>query len=232
MVAEHNSAHETTSKWNNPWGLSTRDRQKQADIVTATESAALFITMRESSGTLGQVCQFSQESAGSAAWPVSIIAYEVGFSFYNLWGRFVFYGGLFWGALFIYFFMAVLGVCCCVWAFSRVVSGGSSPVVVLRLLIVVACCRARARESRLSSSGAQAWWFRGMRSPPGPGIKPVFPALPGWFLATGPLRKSSLRALVHSRDEWKWTFYFFLLWKSPSLSYFSYNPFPSSVCSL
>ena len=58
--------------------------------------------------------------------------------------------------VFIYLFVAVLGVRCCVWAFSRVVSGGSSPVAVLRLLIAVACCKARARDCRLRSCDAQA----------------------------------------------------------------------------
>ena len=36
------------------------------------------------------------------------------------------------------YFLAVLGLHCCVWAFSVVVSGGYSPVVVHRLFIAVA----------------------------------------------------------------------------------------------
>ena len=107
---------------NNPWSLSTRDRQKQADIVTATESAALFITMRDSSGTLGQVCQFSQESTGSAVWPISIIAYEIScssFFFFIFEDSLFFKVGYFVSFVFIYLFVAVLGLRCCVWAFSR-----------------------------------------------------------------------------------------------------------------
>ena len=53
------------------------------------------------------------------------------------------------------------------------------------------CYRAEALEFRLSSCGAQALLSRGMRNLPGPGIKPMSPALGGQFLTPGPQGKSS-----------------------------------------
>ena len=45
-----------------------------------------------------------------------------------------------------------------------------------------------SRARWLSSCGARAQLLRGMWNLPGPGIKPVSPALAGGFLTTGPLR--------------------------------------------
>ena len=47
------------------------------------------------------------------------------------------------------------------------------------------CCRARASERRLSS-----WQLTGTWNLPGPGIKPMSPALADGFLTTGPPGKS------------------------------------------
>ena len=47
------------------------------------------------------------------------------------------------------------------------------------------CCRARASEHRLSS-----WQLTGIWNLPGPGIKPMSPALADGFLTTGPPGKS------------------------------------------
>ena len=51
-------------------------------------------------------------------------------------------------------------------------------------------CGSWALERRLSSCGARAWLLRGMCDLPGPGLKPVSPALASGFLATAPPRKS------------------------------------------
>ena len=47
-------------------------------------------------------------------------------------------------------------------------------------------CGSRALERRLSSCGTRAQLLHGMQDPPGPGIKPVSPALAGGFLTTAP----------------------------------------------
>ena len=49
--------------------------------------------------------------------------------------------------------------------------------------------RLEALEHRFSSCGAQVQLLRGMWNLPGPGIKPMSPALAGRFLSTVPLRK-------------------------------------------
>ena len=47
-------------------------------------------------------------------------------------------------------------------------------------------CGSRALERRLSSCGARIQLLRGMRDPPGPGLKPVSPALAGGLPTTVP----------------------------------------------
>ena len=47
-------------------------------------------------------------------------------------------------------------------------------------------CGSQALERRLSSCGARAQLLRGMWDLPGPGLKPVSPALAGGFLTTAP----------------------------------------------
>ena len=51
-------------------------------------------------------------------------------------------------------------------------------------------CGSRAPERRLSSRGARAQLLRGMWDPPGPGLKPVSPALAGRLPTTVPPGKS------------------------------------------
>ena len=59
--------------------------------------------------------------------------------------------------LFIYLFLAVLGLHCCAWAFSSCCEKGLLFIAVRRLLIAVAShCRARALEHRLRNCGARA----------------------------------------------------------------------------
>ena len=102
----------------------------------------------------------------------------------------------------------MLGLRCCVWAFSSCGERGLLFVAVRGLLIEVAslCCGARALgawtsvvvtrglsscgsqalEGRLSSCGARASLLRGVWDLPGPGIEPVSPALAGRLLTTAP----------------------------------------------
>ena len=83
-------------------------------------------------------------------------------------------------------------------------SGGYSLVMVCGLLILVASlvaehrfymarglsrCGSRALEHRLYSCGTWAQLLRGLWDLPGPGIKPVFPALAGEFFTTEPAGK-------------------------------------------
>ena len=59
------------------------------------------------------------------------------------------------------------------------------------------CCGALALErSGFSSCGTQVQSAHGMWDPPGPGIKPVTPALAGRLLTTGPPGKSQVPAFL------------------------------------
>ena len=110
-----------------------------------------------------------------------------------------------------YLFLAVLGLCCCTWAFSSCGEWGLLFIAVCGLLIVVASLvaehglqvrglqqlqhlgsvaaalgpqsmRASAVVAhRLSSCGAQAQLLLGMWNLPRPGIEPMSPALAGGF---------------------------------------------------
>ena len=61
-------------------------------------------------------------------------------------------------------------------------------------------CGSRALEHRLSSCGAQASLLHGMWDLPGPGRKPVSPALAGGFLTTAPPGKPLNNFL---KDSWR-----------------------------
>ena len=114
--------------------------------------------------------------------------------------------------LFIYLFMAVLGLRCYVWAFlqlrragatlrcgarashcggfsccgARALGAWASVVVAPRL----SSCGLWALEHRLSSCGAWAQLLRTMWDLPRPGLKPMSPALAGGFLTIAPPGKS------------------------------------------
>ena len=61
-----------------------------------------------------------------------------------------FFGGVIYLFIYLYLFMAALGLCCCARAFSSCGERGLLFVVVRGLLIVVAslCCRAQALGTR------------------------------------------------------------------------------------
>ena len=77
------------------------------------------------------------------------------------------------------------GFSCCG---ARALGTWASEVVARRL----SSCGSRALEHRLSCCGARAQFLCGMWGLPGPGIKPVSPALAGGFLTTAPPGKSLL----------------------------------------
>ena len=64
-------------------------------------------------------------------------------------------------SLFIYLVLAVLGLCCCAWAFSSCGEQGLLFVAVCGLLIVVASLIA---EHRLQAHGLQQLWLTGFRA--------------------------------------------------------------------
>ena len=97
----------------------------------------------------------------------------------------------------IYLFMAMLGLCCCVQAFSSCGEWGLLFVAVASVVAEhglqargLSSCGSRALEHRLSSCGARAQLLHRMSDLPGPGLEPVSPALAGGFLTTAPPAKS------------------------------------------
>ena len=100
---------------------------------------------------------------------------------------------------FIYF-LAALGLCCCAQAFCSCGEQWLLFLVVPGCLIVVAPlitvpglqahglsnCGRLPLKHRLSSCAVQDWVLLGMWGLPGPGIKPVTPALTGGFFSTEP----------------------------------------------
>ena len=90
----------------------------------------------------------------------------------------------FWMLSFVFFFLPVLGLHCCAWAFSSCCEWASHHHA-------FSCCRARALgiEGLHSCSGTGAQLPHGMWDPPRPGIKPVSLASQGRFLMTGPPEK-------------------------------------------
>ena len=95
--------------------------------------------------------------------------------------------------VFIYLFMAVLGLCFCARAFSSCGKWGPlfiavcGPLTVATSLVV----EHRLQTRRLSNCGSRAQPLRGMWDPPRPGLEPVSPALAGRFSATAPPGKPS-----------------------------------------
>ena len=92
-------------------------------------------------------------------------------------------------------------------------------------------CGARALECRLSSCGTWAYLLRGMWDLPGPGLKPVSPALAGGFLTTAPPGKSLDHILfIHHllMDTWvastSWLLCVMLLWTCVSKYFFKTLP--------
>ena len=90
--------------------------------------------------------------------------------------------------LFIYLFMAVLGLRFCARALSSCGKRGPLFIAVRGPPTIVASLVAEhsLQMRRLSNCGSQAQLLRGMRDPPRPGLEPVSPALAGGFSTTAP----------------------------------------------
>ena len=91
--------------------------------------------------------------------------------------------------LFIYLFLAVLGLRFCARALSSVASGGHSSSRCARRPLTIAAslvAEHRLQMRRLSNCGSRARLLRGMWDPPRPGLEPVFPASAGRFSTTAP----------------------------------------------
>ena len=91
-------------------------------------------------------------------------------------------------SLFIYLFLAVLGLHFCARAFSSCGKRGPLFIAVHGPLTVVASLVAehRLQTHRLSSCGSRTQLLRGMWDLPRPGLEPVSPALAGRFSTTAP----------------------------------------------
>ena len=102
--------------------------------------------------------------------------------------------------LFIYLFLAVLGLHFCAWASSSCGKRGPLFIAVRGPLTIAASLVAehRLQTRRLSSCGSRAQLLRGMWDLPRPGLEPVSPALAGGFLTTAPPGKPSLFLLTRS----------------------------------
>ena len=90
--------------------------------------------------------------------------------------------------LFIYLFMAVLGLRFCARAFSSCGKRGPLFIAVHGPLTIAASLvvEHRLQTRRLSSCGSRAQLLRGMWDLPRPGLEPVSPALAGGFSTTAP----------------------------------------------
>ena len=98
-----------------------------------------------------------------------------------------------WVYLFIYLFMAVLGLRFCARAFSSCGKRGPLFIAVHGPLTVAASLVAehRLQTRGLSNCGSRAQLLRSMWDLPRPGLEPVSPALAGRFSTTAPPGKPS-----------------------------------------
>ena len=96
--------------------------------------------------------------------------------------------------LFIYLFVALLGLCFCARAFSSCGKQGPFFIAMHGPLTIMASLVAehRLQTRRLGSCGSRAQLLRGMWDLPRPGLEPVSPALAGRFLTTAPPGKPSV----------------------------------------
>ena len=89
--------------------------------------------------------------------------------------------------LFIYSFMAVLGLRFCAGAFSSCGKWGPLFITVHGpLTIAASLVKHRLQTGRLSNCGSRAQLLHGMWDLPRPGLEPVCPALAGRFSTTAP----------------------------------------------
>ena len=101
--------------------------------------------------------------------------------------------------LFIYLFMAVLGLRFCARAFSSCGKWGPLFIAVRGPLIIAASLvvEHRLQTRRLSNCGSRAQLLRGMWDLPRPWLEPVSPALAGRFSTTAPAGKPHKDYFTH-----------------------------------
>ena len=106
---------------------------------------------------------------------------------------FFFFKFLIYYLFIIFLFLAVLGLCLCVRAFSSCGEWGPLFIAVRGPLTIAASpvAEQRLQTLRLSSCGSQAQLLQGMWDLPRPGLKPMSPALAGRFSTTAPPGKPS-----------------------------------------
>ena len=113
---------------------------------------------------------------------------------------------LFFFKLFIYLFMAVLGLRFCARAFSSCGKRGPLFIAVCGPLTIAASPVAEhgLQTRRLSSCGSRAQLLHGMWDLPRPGLEPVSPALAGRFSTTAPPGKPSCRSFWMKSFSFPW----------------------------
>ena len=106
--------------------------------------------------------------------------------------------------LFIYLFLAVLGLRLCARAFSSCGKWGPLFITVRRPLTIAAFLVAehRLQTHRLSSCGSWAQLLRGMWDLPRPGLEPASPALAGRFSPTAPPGSPRISSLMFPFLHW------------------------------
>ena len=102
----------------------------------------------------------------------------------HVWNIVFFYFYKFIYCIYLFLFLAALGLCCCTRAFSSCGEQGLLFVAMRGLLIAVTSLVVEhgLQARGLSSCGTRALLLRGMWDLPGPGLEPVSPALAGGFL--------------------------------------------------
>ena len=111
--------------------------------------------------------------------------------------------------LFIYLFMAVLGLRFCARAFSSCGKRGPLFIAVRGPLTIAASPAAehRLQTCRLSSCGSRAQLLRGTRDPPRPGLEPASPALAGRLSTTAPPGKPDQFFFNYQRNIFNSSFF-------------------------
>ena len=112
---------------------------------------------------------------------------------------FFFFLNFFW-VLFIFLFMAVLGLRFCARAFPSCGKRGPLFIAARGPLTIAASPVAehRLQKRRLSNCGPRAQLLRGMWDPPRPGLEPMSPALAGRLSTTAPPGKPVMLFLMLS----------------------------------
>ena len=118
--------------------------------------------------------------------------------------------------LFIFLFLAVLGLRFCVRAFSSCSKRGPLLIAVCGPPTILASLVAehRLQMRRLSSCGSRAQSLHGMWDPPRPGLEPVSPALAGRLSTTAPPGKSPppqhSKILIFNLRSYNWNGFSFI----------------------